>query len=442
MLKSDSSPSFKTLLSQAWPIILANSAVPLLGLIDTAVMGHFGSVQDLASLAIASLIFSFIYWSFGFLRMSTTGYTAQAQGANDASALVIYVVKTLALAFGISIVLIVSQAFIIHLSVHILSPPETSKALTVAYFSIRIWASPATLITYVVSGVLIGLGKSRLILALQLFLNVSNALLDCIFAGFFDLGVRGIALGTCIAEYSSGLLAIFLLYKVLPWRANISGINIRSMRQGWQDILQQNSDIFIRTLLLLFSFGFFTHVSGEFGDLALAANHILLQLIAFSAFFLDGYAHVVESFVGKSIGAKNKQSFQTALFRGAVLTGLTALILSLILGLFGRVILVQLTSNIHISEQALLYLPFASLYVLLASAAFLLDGVFIGASYTQALKKASLISCVGFLLLWYVFLSSYGLVGLWLAFIAFVCLRAVALLLFFPNLMQRFDRIP
>ncbi|MFN3162365.1 MAG: MATE family efflux transporter [Pseudohongiellaceae bacterium] len=431
--------SYGLLLRRAWPIILANAAVPLLGLADTAVIGNVGSVSDLGAIAFGSLIFSFVYWSFGFLRMGTTGFTAQAAGAGDEQEVRAALGRALLMAGVLGLLLIALQWPIGAAAFALLDGSAAVEAVARDYFQIRIWGAPATLAGFACMGLLVGLGYSRQVLALQVFLNGLNIGLDVLFAGFLGLGAVGIALGTVIAEWSTLLFAAWLLRRDLlrrdasrpfwPWQRIISRAALRQTAAA-------NLDIMIRTLLLVFSFAFFTNQSAGYGDVLLAANHILLQLISFSAFFLDGYAFVVESLVGSAKGARQLPRFDTAVRKSTLLALLSAMLLAATVFWLGGTAVALLTDLPAVRSAALDLRWLAALYVLVSFAAFQLDGIFIGVSYTRAMRNAAFLSLGCFLLAWWLLSDALGVVGLWLAMIGFVIARAVALLLYYPGLRR------
>lgn len=424
----------------AWPIILANAAVPLLGLADTAVIGNFGSLADLGAIAFGAVIFSFVYWGFGFLRMGTTGFTAQAAGARDEPEIRAALLRALVLAGAIGSALIVLQAPILGASLWLLDGSADVERLTAAYFGIRIWGAPATLGTFALMGTLIGLGRSRSLLAVQLLLNGLNILLDVWFAGVLGWGAAGIALGTVLAEWSSFAFAILLVTRILRGRHRdaepfLAGARLRD-RGKWRRTLTANSDIMLRTLLLVFGFTWFIRQSAQFGDATLAANHILLQLVSFSAFFLDGYAFVAESIVGEAVGARNLERFDLAVRRSTELAGGTALLLGLTLLGAGPALVELLTAIEAVRAVAMALLPFTALYVVCSFAAFQLDGIFIGATRTRAMRNAALFSTGLFLLIWWPLAAIGGNAGLWAAFVVFVCARAAALGWYYPDLRR------
>ena len=426
--------------SMAWPIILANAAVPLLGLADTAVIGNFASLEDLGAVAFGAVIFSFVYWSFGFLRMGTTGFTAQAAGAGDEPEVRAALARALLIAFGIAALLLLLQSPIRISALFLLGGSETVSALTAEYFNIRIWGAPAILALFALMGILIGLGKSKTLLLVQVFLNGLNILLDILFAGVFGMGASGIALGTAIAEWSAFLFAACLVWRLLRERQQDGEafIPLPRLRDAakLKKTLAANTDIMIRTLLLVFSFAWFVRLSGQFGDDVLAANHILLQLISFSAFFLDGFAFVAEAVTGAAAGGRRQRRFDLAVRRTTELAFGSALVLACAVALSGDLIVQALTTHEAVREAASAHLLLASLYILLSVAAFQLDGIFIGTTRTREMRNASLVSAAGFFVLSFPLTDWLGVRGLWFAFIVYVVLRAVALLCYYPGLRR------
>ena len=432
--------SYRYLLQKAWPIILANASVPLLGLVDTAVIGNVGSITDLGAIAFGALIFSFVYWSFGFLRMGTTGFAAQASGAGDQQEVRAVLGRALLIALCLGVVLILIQWPIGLAAFSLLDGSTQVEAVAQEYFDIRIWGAPATLATFALMGLLIGLGKSRTLLIVQLFLNGLNILLDVWFAGILGWGASGIALGTVIAEWTTVLLAGWLVYRTLNERKLLTEVFWPKAKimdlSALLKTASANLDIMLRTLILVFSFAFFINQSAKFGDTVLASNHILLQLIAFSAFFLDGYAFVVEALVGGAIGAKRSDVFDLAVRRSTVLALITAILLALVIALVGDIAVMLMTDISSVRLAANQLLPFAALYVLFSFAAFQLDGIFIGASFTRQMRDAAALSIVVYFIAWWALSDQHGIQGLWGAMIIYVVARAVALLLFYPSLRR------
>lgn len=428
------------MLALAWPIVLANSAVPLLGLVDTAVIGNTGTVQGLGAIALGAIIFNFAYWSFGFLRMGTTGFTAQASGAGDEPEVRATLVRALLLAAGIGLLLVALQRPIIDTALMLLGATPEVETLTRDYFGVRIWGAPASLGTFALLGTFVGLGHTGLLLRTQLVLNGLNIVLDVLFAGVLGWGVRGIALGTAIAEWTTLLMALALAYRLVrerhtdgeplwPWNRVMDVAKARKT-------LDANVDIMVRTLALLSGFAWFTSQGARFGDTMLAANHVLLQLVSASAYLLDGYAHATEVLVGRAVGARTSAAFDGAVRSASELAGATAILLTIVVGAAGPWVIARLTAHEPVRVAAAAYLPYAAVYVLLSFVAFQLDGVFIGATRTRDMRNAGLVSLAVFLGASWMLIPVMANTGLWIAFVIYVVARGLTLLARMPALRR------
>jgi MATE family multidrug resistance protein len=394
----------------------------------------------LGAIAFGAMIFSFIYWSFGFLRMGTTGFTAQAVGARDEAEVRATLGRALVVSVGLGLGIILLQWPLARIALVLLDGSAEVESITRDYFTIRIWGAPATLSIFALTGCLIGLGKSRQLLLVQVFLNGLNILLDVLFAGFLGWGAEGIALGTVIAEWMAVVLAAGLVFKLLrqrqtdtepfwPWsRIGDGGKMLK--------LMAANTDILLRTLMLLFSFAWFINQSAQFGDAVLGANHILLQLVSFSAFFLDGYAFVTEALVGEALGAKRREDLLVAVRKSSELAAVTAVILALLIVCLGDLAVATLTDIDTVRAAAGGAVAWAGMYVLLSFPAFQLDGIFIGATRTREMRNASFVSVIAFMLAWWWLTPVFGNQGLWCAFVIFVCARALALAAYYPGLVR------
>lgn len=428
----------------SWPIVLANAAVPLLGLVDTAVIGNTGTVADLGAVALGALVFSFVYWTFGFLRMGTTGFVAQASGSGDSAEIRATVARTLLLGMAIGVVLFLVRGPIGAVSLNILSGSEVVEATTAQYISLRIFGAPAALATFAMLGVFVGLGRTKHLLATQLTLNGLNIVLDILFAGVWGLGVPGLAIGTAIAEWVTFLLALSLLIPLLRREhddAEPFWPTERIMdRAAFSKLLGANRDIMIRTLFLMLGFAWFTNQGARFGEEILAANHVLLQLVTLSAYLLDGYAQATEIFVGRAVGSGDLSLFDAAAKQATEMASLSALGLAGLTLVAGPYAVAALTDLDPVRAVALDYLPYASVYIALSFAAFQLDGIFIGATGTRGLRNASVASCVSFVALSLLAVPRAENVGLWLSFIAYVALRAAFLGFYLPGAREAIGR--
>ncbi len=434
----DALPTYRSILRTAWPIILANAAVPMLGLTDATVIGQLGSVSDLGAIALGTLVFNFLFWGFGFLRMGTSGFTAQADGAHDEAEVRATLLRALLLAAGLGWLLILMRGPLGTLAFFLLNGSESVETTAREYFEIRILGAPAALSIFSLMGCLIGLGQSRRLLFVQLTLSSLNIVLDVLFAAGLGFGVRGIAWGTAIAEWATLGVAGYTVHTLLLSRMSdqedfFSAARIFDGRK-LRHTLSANTDIMIRTLLLVLAFSWFADAGARLGDVVLAANHLLLQFVSISAFFLDAYAFVVESLVGRALGSRHSVLFRVSLRRSSELALATAVLLSAGILALHFTGLSWFTRLPRVDATATRFAPLAALYVCVAVAAFQLDGVFIGALRTRQMRNASAQATAAFgAILW---LAADGLdnTRLWLAFIAYALARAVTLLRYLPRL--------
>ncbi|MDX1645826.1 MAG: MATE family efflux transporter [Longimicrobiales bacterium] len=427
----------------AWPIVVANAATPLLGIVDTAVIGNSGSVAELGAIALGALIFNFVYWSFGFLRMGTTGFTAQASGREDGAEVRATLARALLMAGGIGLGLVLLQEPIAWLSLELLGATPRVERLTRAYYDLRIWGAPASLGLFAVFGTFVGLGRTRHLLAVQLILNGLNMLLDVLLAGVLGWGVEGIAVGTAVAEWTTLFVALGLVTRLLradadqeafiPWSRVLD-------RHKAAKTLGANGDIMVRTLFLLMGFAWFTNQGARFGDEVLAANHVLLQLISLGAYLLDGYAHATEIHVGRAVGGGRPLLFERAVRSATELAAVTALSLGAIILAAGPYAVDVLTDLEAVRGVARTFLPWTALYVVLSFPAFQLDGIFIGATATRAMRNASVASLVVFVGASMLLMPRLANLGLWLSFLLYVVARAVGLGVAYPGLRRDVGR--
>lgn len=432
--------NYVRIIKLAFPIILANASVPLLGLADTAAIGQTGAAVDLGAIALASLIFNFVYWGFGFLRMSTTGFISQAAGANDVSEMHALLFRAVLSGAIIGLLLIIFQQPIGETAISLLQASDEIKSLVKSYFYIRIWGAPATLVTFTLLGTFIGMGWSKHLLFVQLLLNGLNILLNVLFVVGYDLGVRGIALGTVIAEWSILFFAAYLLVKKMQL-----GNFVRRLQQLHSRVFNKeklvalfkvNGDIMIRTLALLSGFAWFANQGAVFGDEILAANHVLLQFVSLSAFFLDGYAHVAEMLTGKAYGAKDKPYFIEQVKHSTVLAGITAIILAASVYILSDILIPLLTRDTQVQTVAAAHSLYAAIYIALSFAAFQLDGIFIGVTKSVEMRNATLMALFIFIGTALLLTTSYGNVGLWISFIVYVIARAIMLGIYYPKILR------
>jgi MATE family multidrug resistance protein len=433
--------TYRHVLAVAWPIILANAAVPMLGIVDTAVIGHLGSAAPLGAIAIGAQIFMFLYWGLGFLRMGTTGLTAQADGANDAAEVRAVLLRALMIALALGALLIALQRPIAIGAFVVFETSAEIEDLARSYFFIRIWGAPATLASFAVLGWFIGRRETRLVLVLQLFLNGLNIALDVLFVVGFGWGVRGVALGTLISEWSAVVVGLAMVVMVLrrgPGPQAAGGLAAARVFKGRAllDTLRINQDIFLRTRLLIGAFAWFTRQGARAGDVILAANHVLLQFLAFSAFFLDGFAFSAEALVGQAVGRRSRAALVRAVRLSTMLAATTAAATALLFAAAGPRIIDALTSVASVREAAHRFLPYAVLHPLIGVWCFQLDGIFIGATRTADMRNTMVVSFAVYLGVWWLLWTPLGNHGLWLSFLLLFVARGLTLAARYPALVR------
>lgn len=338
-------------------MILSNISTPLLGMVDTAVMGHLNNPRFLGGTAVGGLIFSFIYWGFGFLRMGTTGVAAQAYGNRDDDEAKAIFARALLIAFAIAASLLLLQHPIRLVSFYLIASGPGIKTLAAAYFDIRIWSAPATLGLYVILGWLLGVQDVRKPLLIVLTCNSVNIVLDVLFVIVLRLGISGVALASVLADYSAFVLGLVLIFTTFQRHGgNLSGPRIFN-RQQLKKLLLVNHNIFIRTLCLIFVFAFFTARGAQLGEVIVAANAVLLNFQVFTAFALDGIAHAAEALVGRAMGAADKTLFKQTLKTTTFWSLLIAIVFSNGYLLSGQRLINLLTNLEPVRTAAALYLP-------------------------------------------------------------------------------------
>lgn len=426
----------------AGPIILSNISVPIVGAVDTAVVGHLPGPESIGAVALGALIFSFLYWGFGFLRMGTTGFIARALGAGDRAGLAIIYLRVLSLGLIFGLALVVLGRPIISFALWVIDSSEEVETLAASYATIRIWSAPATLCIYVFTGMMIGLHNARQVFALQLVLNFTNVALDLAFVPWLGFGVAGVAWATLIAEYLAAGLGLYLLRDHLrvalfepDWREIFS-------LEPMIEIMRTNSHIFIRTLCLVFSFALFTAQGARLGDLVLAANAILLHLQSIMAYGLDGFAHAAEALTGSAYGARDAGKLRRAVRLTTVWAGICAVVIALLYLLFGTAIISVFSSQEAVINAASEYLPWMIIAPLLSFVSFQLDGVFIGVGHTRQMRNAMVVSTVVYIGLVWLLLPLLGNHGLFLALSLFMILRAITLWYYYPGVLRAVIKEP
>ena len=424
----------KKILKLAIPNILSNLSVPLLSSVDTAIVGHLDKVSYLGAIALGSMIFNFIYWGFGFLRMGTTGLTAQAFGQKKDNEVILVLARSLSVAVLSAIIIFGAQYFIKELSFFLVNGASEVENYGRQYFDIRIYAAPATLSLYAFQGWFLGMQNAKYPLILTVIVNVLNLGFNLLFIYGYGMNVDGVALGTVCAQYSGLFLAVILYLKKYKKFTAALVFNKITDLEPLKRFFSINFDIFIRTLSLIFAFSFFTAVSADLGTEILAANTILLQLWMILSYGVDGFAFAAESLVGKYIGARNKEKLKMTIsyiFYWALGLGV---IISTVYFFFDKEILSLYTDKTDIINLASAYFIWTLIAPISNSICYIWDGVFIGATATKAMRNSMLISLfVFFLPIYYLTVDTLGNDALWLAMIVFMLARGVSLSLYAPK---------
>jgi len=419
------------------PIILSNITVPLIGAVDTAVMGHMETAAYLGAVAVGSLIFDYIYWGFGFLRLSTTGLTAQALGREDGEEVRALFARALILALLASALLWGAQSYIFQVSAYLIDASAEVEALAKTYFHVRIWSAPAALINYILIGWMLACKDTKSVLIQQVATNVANVVLDLWFVMGLGFGVEGVALATVLAQYCGLGIGLILMRRNLvkiegAWRAEVIFVT-----EKFTKLISMNSDLFIRTVCLLSAFAWLTAQGAKMGDVVLAANAILLQFLMFASYGLDGFAHAVEVLCGHGVGKKDRLAFQGAVRATTKAAFLTAIGLSACYFLFGDM-LINLFSNLPaVLDTAKQYLIWAAVLPVIAVGAFQMDGIYLGLTQTRMLRNMMVLSLGVYIPLSLMLQSVWGNHGLWAAFTFFMGMRAITLGMTYTRVEQK-----
>ncbi|MEK9746771.1 MAG: MATE family efflux transporter [Pelagibacteraceae bacterium] len=432
--------SISYILKLSIPIFFANLAIPLVGIIDTALMGNLGNLSYLSATSVAANLFSMIFWSFGFLRMGTVGMVSQAHGQNNYKDILDIILRNLFFVLIISSIIIFLQYFILNLSLKIFELTDLTKEFYIQYFKIRIFSAPGELTLYIITGLFVGLQKTKISSLAVGFFSILNIFLSIIFVKIYNLDIRGVAYGTLISALITSICFLFYTFiylnKFTSLRINLYDLfNLKKIK----NIFNINFNIFIRTILLTFSFLWFTYLGSQIGEDFIAANAILINLVFLSAFILDAYAFSTEGMVGFSLGKKDINLFKTILKNSFILSSLTGLLISIIYFFISKHV-INLMSDIE--EVRLLssnYSIWLIIMPFIASFCYQFDGIFIGVSQTKELRNAMIFSVTSFLILSIILTKYYFNTGVWISLCIFMILRALSLYYYMGRIYLRFN---
>ncbi len=423
----------RRVLKIAAPIVLSNATVPILGAVDTGVVGQMGLAAPIGAVGMGAVILSAIYWIFGFLRMGTTGLAAQARGAGDTAETGALLMRGLLLGGAAGLFFILTQVWVLW-GAFALSPasPEV-EALTRQYLEIRIWGAPATIALYAVTGWLIAIERTRGVFVLQVWMNGLNILLDLWFVLGLGWGVEGVALATLIAEWTGLALGLWLCRQAFAgnqwrdWPRIFDGTRLRRM-------MQVNGDIMVRSVLLTGSFTTFLFVGSDLGDVNLAANQVLLQFLEITAFALDGFAFSAEALVGGAVGAKDRFQVRRASVMASQWGVGGAFALGLVFYLAGPALIDVMSTSPEVREAAREFLIWAAIAPVIGVASWMFDGIYIGATWTRDMRQAMIHSVGIYVLSLFILVPAFGNHGLWAALMVLNIARGVTLGWRYPKL--------
>ncbi|MGB0634405.1 MAG: MATE family efflux transporter [Paracoccaceae bacterium] len=423
----------RRILRIALPILFSNATIPILGAVDTAVIGQLGDPAAIGAVGIGAIIISAIYWVFGFLRMGTVGLTSQAYGAKDFMEVDALLGRCLIVGFSAGLIIILIQSVAFQLALNISPASKEVELFASKYIEIRIFSAPAAIALFGITGWLIALERTKSILLVQLFMNGLNVILDILLVNHFELGIQGVAYASLVAEWCGFILGLYLCRDRLMAKGFLNFLQIFEKKR-LTNMVNVNIDILIRSLLLQMAIISFLFIGSDFGDLALASNQILLQFIHIVSYALDGFAHAAETLVGQSVGARDRRSFRQAAILTTIWAGLICIIFVMFFLIFGGHLVDLMTVSPEVRLEARKYLPYLSILPLIGLFSYMLDGIFIGATRTRDMRNMMFISFLGYVLVLFLLIPNFENHGLWFGLMALYILRAVTLSLKYPAL--------
>ena len=417
----------REILHIALPSIVSNITVPLLGLVDVAITGHLGSAAYIGAIALGGMLFNVVYWIFGFLRMGTSGLTAQALGAGKREETIEWLLRSQTIGMGIAVALLLLQVPILELALLVMQPTEEVRAFTVTYFNICIWGAPATLGLFGLNGWFIGMQNSRVPMVIAITQNVVNILASLCFVFGLCMKVEGVALGTLIAQWCGLLMGLFLCLRYVDMSLCrvFKSRTVKSLfdRQSMLRFFEVNRDIFFRTICIVSVMLFFTSAGSWQGEVILAVNTLLMQLYLLVSYVMDGFANAGEALSGKYYGAGDRSSLRLTVRRLFVWATLMATGFTVVYVLGGKPFLGLLTDEPSVVEASADYVWWAYLIPFVSMGAFMWDGIFIGLTASRQMLQSMFAAAVTFFVLYYLLHPSFGNHGLWAAFLAFLLVR-------------------
>lgn len=428
-------------LAYAVPVIVSSISTPILGAVDTAVAGRLPDPSFMGAVAIGSLIFTNLYWPMGFLRVGTIGFTAQAQGGGSQPEVTLSFLRPLALALLFGLLYLLCQYPIIKSALYVIGPSETVREHASTYFFIRIWGAPFALVNNVINGWLIGMGKIRHSFIVLTFMNVLNMGLAILFVIGLGFRIEGHAMATLCSEISAAALGVWMILRSKQLTISRETVSVILETKPLMKMLKMNQDLFLRTLCLLAVFTTITSKGATFGETALAANAILMQIHLIMAYLFSGFADASSIFAGQAVGKKDTSLFQRSYSMTALWGWITAVTLATAVFLLGKSVVTVFTSMLEVREMATQYLLWMMIYPLVSFWGLQLEGIFIGATDAASIRNAMLLSLIVFFIATECLIPRIGIHGIWMSYMLFNLSRSILLWRFVPKITA-FNKLP
>ena len=413
----------KNIFTQSWPIMLANAAAPVVGLVDTFVIGRFAATTALAGIGLGAVIYGIAYWGFGFLRMSTAGLAAQSDGAQDEGGVQAHLMRAVPLGLCIGLLIFMMQIPLLAGAFHIFTGTPDVESAAATYISARLWGLPATLASIALMGWFVGISRSGLALKMQIILNTVNIILSPLFVISFGWGLWGVGIASAIAEWCGLAAGLWLAYTAIKNRGGFKRevLSKKTLLNpaALKNLGITNSNIFIRTLCLTIGFSFFGNAAAAQGVIFLAGYHILMQFITMVALVLDAFAHTAEAVTGAAYGAKNRKRFDTAVKLTTEFSAVFAVFIGLLIYFGGPYFITLLTQDPEVIASATRYLLYCALAPIVGFAAWQLDGIFIGTTKTREMRNASIAALAIYIAAHYLIMPKLGKDGIWISFLIY-----------------------
>jgi multidrug resistance protein, MATE family len=426
-----------TILKIAIPIMVSNVTEPMIGVVNTAVVGQLPGAHLIGGVAVGSLIFSFLFWGFGFLRLSTSGLSAQATGAENPREVAAVLWRSLLIAVVVGLSLIVLSPLLKPLSISLIGGSPEVQAAASTYFSYRIWAAPAALANFAIMGWFIGQGRTTVALVTQLVLNLTNMAFSALLVLHFDFNIAGVGMAVLIAEYTGASIGLWFVFNRLRQLSQPFDRTYILTLGKLKDLLSANVDMMIRTVCLLCAFAWFTSRSARNGDTVVAANMVLLHMFHVAAYMIDGVAYAAEALVGQAIGAKDQPRYRQAIQLSTLWVMVFGAMTSLSIWFLAPTFIDLMTANDDVRRLARGFIFWAAITPFLGAACFLYDGIFTGAMATRDMRNMMVLSLMLYLTAWYVLEPLYGNHGLWAALSVFFIARSVSFAARLPAIQRR-----